>query len=71
MVNRFYRRAEQNHLWYIHKPVSPVWFMKMILVSVKIYLREVQLRCVPAANSIISSKVSLNGVIVSFCLVPF
>ena len=45
--------------------------MKVVFVSVEIYLGEVQLRSVPAADAIICPKISLNGVIIGFSLVPF
>ena len=44
--------------------------MKIILLGVQVYFCEVELRGVPTANPIVSTKVPDNGVLVGLALVP-
>ena len=58
------------NLWHIHKPVTPVRLMKLMLLGVGFNLGEVELRSVPATDAVVCAKVPLNGVLICFCLVP-
>ena len=44
--------------------------MKVMLLGVSLYLREVELRRVPATDAVVRAKVPLDGVLVGFCLIP-
>ena len=59
-----------SHLWNIHEPVAPVWFMKMIFLGVQIDFSEIELWSVPTTNPVVSPKVPDNGVLVGLALVP-
>ena len=52
------------------KPKLPIRFRQIILPSVEMNLCIVELRGVPTANPIVSSKVPDNGVLVGLALVP-
>ena len=52
------------------KPELPVWFLQLVLSGVEIYLCVVELRSVPAADTVVSSELPVYGVLVGLGLVP-
>ena len=61
---------KNSYLGNVHEPVSPVRLVKVILLRMAIYLCEVQLRSVPAADPVVCAKVPDDGVLVGLGLVP-